>query len=98
MKAIWRLALSAMCALLLNACVSLAPGADKVRFTRNSSDVSTCTAVGNINVSAGVQGPSQVVDNSSELRNQAVGLGGNVVFVTVATLGVPAEGVVYHCP
>jgi hypothetical protein len=42
--------------------------------------------------------PSQVVDNSNELRNQAVGLGGNVVYVTLSTLGVPAEGVVYRCP
>jgi hypothetical protein len=85
-------------ALLLGACVSLAPGADKVRLTKNAADVSTCTAVGNINTSGGVQGPSQVVDASTELRNQAVGLGGNAVFVTVAVLGVPSEGVVYRCP
>ena len=92
------LLVATICALLLNACVALAPGADKVRITKKASDVSTCTAVGNINVSGGVQGPSQVVDASTELRNQAVGLGGNVVFVTLATLGVPAEGVVYRCP
>jgi hypothetical protein len=85
-------------AVLSSACVSLAPGADKVRFTKVESDVSMCNAVGNINVSGGVQGPSEVVDASREVRNQAVGLGGNVVFVTMATLGVPAEGVVYRCP
>jgi hypothetical protein len=98
MRTSWMLSIAAIGALLLNACVSLAPGADKVRITKNSLDVSTCTAVGNINVSGGVQGPSQVVDASTELRNQAVGLGGNVVFVTMATLGVPAGGVVYRCP
>jgi Domain of unknown function (DUF4156) len=89
---------AAICAILCNACVSLAPGADKVRITKNASDVSMCTAVGNVNASGGVQGPSEIVDASTEFRNQAVGLGGNVVFVTLATLGVPAEGVVYRCP
>jgi hypothetical protein len=90
--------LAAICAILCNACVTLAPGADKVRLTKNASDVATCTAVGNVNASEGVQGPSQIVDASTEFRNQALGLGGNVVYVTLATLGVPDEGVVYRCP
>ncbi len=92
------LTITAICALLSDACVSLAPGADKVRFTKNPSDVSACAAVGNVDVSGGVQGPSEVVDAPKEVRNQAVGLGGNVVLVTQATLGVPAQGVIYHCP
>lgn len=92
------LTLAIICALLLDACVSLAPGADKVRFTKNQSDVSGCTAVGNVDVSGGMQGPSELVDGPKEVRNQAVGLGGNVVFVTQATLGVPAQGVIYRCP
>jgi hypothetical protein len=87
-----------VCVLLLTACVTLAPGADEVRITKNAADVVACSAVGNINTSGGVQGPSQIVDSSTELRNQAVGLGGNVVFVTMAVLGVPGEGVVYRCP
>jgi hypothetical protein len=45
-----------------------------------------------------VQGPSQVADSSTVLRNKAVGLGGNVIFVTSATLGVPDQGVAYRCP
>lgn len=98
MRSIRTLSIAAICAILCIACVSLAPGADKVRITKNASDVSMCTAVGNVNASGGVQGPSEVVDASTELRNQAVGLGGNVIFVTLATLGVPAEGVVYRCP
>lgn len=92
------LTLATICALLLDACVSLAPGADQVRFTKNQSDVAGCTAVGNVDVSGGVQGPSQLVDGPKEVRNQAVGLGGNVVFVTQATFGVPAQGVIYRCP
>jgi hypothetical protein len=92
------LALATVSTLLLEACVSLAPGADKVRFTKNPSDVSGCTVVGNVDVSEGVQGPSEIVDGPKEVRNQAVGLGGNVVFVTQATLGVPGQGVIYRCP
>jgi hypothetical protein len=92
------LALATIYTLLLEACVSLAPGADKVRFTKNPSDVSACAVVGNVNVSGAVQGPSELVDGPKEVRNQAIGLGGNVVFVTQATLGVPAQGVIYRCP
>jgi len=92
------LPLAAIHAILLTACVSSAPGADKVRFTKNASDVSMCTAVGNVNASGAPQGPSAVVDAPTELRNKAIGLGGNVVFVTSATLGVPTEGVAYRCP
>jgi hypothetical protein len=98
MRASRLLLIASIGALPLSACVSLAPGADKVRITKSALDVSRCTAVGNINVSGGVQGPSQIVDASQKLRNQAVGLGGNAVFVTVAVLGVPSEGVVYRCP
>ena len=98
MRTTQMLALATVCAPLFGACVSLAPGADQVRFTKNPSDVSACTAVGNVDVSGDVQGPSQVVDGPKEVRNQAVGLGGNVVFVTQATLGVPGQGVIYRCP
>jgi hypothetical protein len=33
-------------------CVTAAPGADQVTFTKNPSDVSACTAVGNISAEA----------------------------------------------
>jgi len=39
-------------AVMLVACVPLAPGADKVRLTNNASDVSSCTAVGKVKVPA----------------------------------------------
>ncbi len=86
------------CALWLTACVTAAPGAAAVRITRKPGDVSGCTVVGNITTAHEVQGPSQIADSATELRNQAVGLGGNVVFVTAAVAGVPAEGVAYRCP
>jgi hypothetical protein len=84
-------------AIFLAACVTLAPGAEKVFITKQASDVSGCTPVGNVNTLGDVQGPSQIADSSAELRNQAVGLGGNTIFVTSATLGVPNQGVAYRC-
>jgi hypothetical protein len=94
----WRLSILSVCAIVLNACVTLAPGADKVRITQDAADVASCAAVGNVNTLGEPQGPSQIADSSKELRNQAVGLGGNVIFVTSATLGVPDHGVAYRCP
>jgi hypothetical protein len=94
----WRVCLLSVVAIFLSACVTAAPGADKVRITKNASDVSGCTAVGNVDASGAPQGPSEIADSSTELRNKTVGLGGNVVFVTLATLGVPAQGVAYRCP
>jgi hypothetical protein len=97
MKA-WRVLVLSVSVTYLVACITPAPGADKVRITKDASDVSACTAVGNVNTLGVPQGPSQIADSSTELRNQAVGLGGNVVFVTAATLGVPDQGVAYRCP
>lgn len=94
----WRFSVLFTCAICLGACITPAPGSEKVRMTKNAADVSGCTAVGNVNVAGISQGPSQIADSSTELRNQAVGLGGNVVFVTSATLGVPEQGVAYRCP
>jgi hypothetical protein len=67
-----------------------APGADQVKITRNAADVAGCTAMGNINRTAG-----------GEPRNQAVGLGANVVFDTTsavdAALGNWTSGIAYRC-
>jgi hypothetical protein len=84
---------------LLHACATpaLAPGADKVQLTRKADDVVHCTAVGNINVARDAKGgatPSTRV----EFQDQAIGLGGNTVFVSQEYLGAPVEGVVYRCP
>jgi hypothetical protein len=86
------------CAIFVSACVTLAPGAEKVRITKDASDVAGCTAVGSVNTQGGPQGPSQIADSSTELRNEALGLGGNVVFVTSSTLNVPNQGIAYRCP
>lgn len=83
---------------LLSACVqvALAPGAEKVRLTSNPQDVTPCTAVGNVRASANDRETNLLVVNSlDELRNQAIGLGGNTVFITNRELG---EGVAYRCP
>jgi hypothetical protein len=94
----WRVSLLFVCAIALSACVTAAPGAEKVRITKDAADVSGCAAVGNVDTLGAPQGPSQIADSSTELRNKAVGLGGNVIFVTSATLGVPDQGVAYRCP
>jgi hypothetical protein len=78
--------------------VPLVPGADRVKITQNPADVAACTPVGNID-SGIVPGPSDFV--AKQMRNQAVGLGGNVVFDTTVggALG-PADkksGVIFRC-
>jgi hypothetical protein len=80
---------------LVSACVTLAPGADKVRITQNPADVSNCSAVGNIKAPRDAQGQVDVLDADATLRNQTIGLGGNTAFETSALLG---EGVAYRCP
>jgi hypothetical protein len=74
------------------ATVALAPGAEKVKITRNAGDVATCKAVGNVN------SPLVGYDGiNATLQNQALGLGGNTVFVTGAE-GQSVAGVAYSCP
>jgi hypothetical protein len=80
------------------ACVTLAPGADKVRITKVPSDVSNCTAVGNIKVPRGADGNVDIANAETDFRNQTIGLGGNTAFETAAPLGVPFEGIAYRCP
>ena len=79
---------------LLTACVSLVPGADKVSITKDPSDVANCSAVGNIEV----PGQVDIATADTVFRNQVIGLGGNAAFITVSALGVPIEGVAYRCP
>jgi hypothetical protein len=84
--------------LLLTACVTPAPGADKVRITKNSSDVSTCTAVGNIKVPTDSHGNVDMANAATQFRNQTIGLGGNTGLVTYGLASAPAQGVAYRCP
>ena len=77
-----RLLITASVCALLSACVTLAPGADKVRVTKNPADVSTCSAVGNIKVPRDEQGQVDIFNADAALRNQTIGLGGNTAFET----------------
>jgi hypothetical protein len=91
-------ALGVMLALICGCATSvLAPGADKVQLTQKSDDVLHCTAVGNINPARDAKGGTSF-STPDEFKNQAVGLGGNTVFITHQYMGAPVEGVVYRCP
>ena len=72
--------------------VAPAPGSEKIRLTRNASEVSTCSAVGKIIVST--SGSSA----RTEFRNGVVGFGGNIGLVTNGPTWAPVEGIAYHCP
>ena len=73
--------------------VPLAPGADQVKITKNPSGVTSCTALGNIDGNLIGATPDQF---HAQMRNQAVGLGGNVVLDTTAA-GTGVSGVIYRC-
>ena len=79
---------------LISCVVAVAPlpGAEKVRLTRNASEVSTCSAVGNIRVN------SSGSNARTEFRNMVVGFGGNIGFVTSGPTWAPVEGLAYRCP
>jgi hypothetical protein len=87
------------CVTLEAACVSLAPGADKVRLTKTPGDVATCKPVGNIRVPQNPQtGTVDIANAQNQFRNQVVGLGGNAGLVTSGLLAAPGEGIAYQCP
>jgi hypothetical protein len=90
---------AAATALFLTGCAvttsTLAPGAASVRIVRNEADVASCTAVGNVR-----QPPDQSVD----MRNLTVGIGGDTLFVTEETKNTVGSaydyiqsGVAYRC-
>ena len=72
--------------------VAPVPGADKVRVTRNASEISTCSAVGDIRVNASGS------NARTEFRNMVVGFGGNTGLVTNGPAWAPVEGIAYRCP
>ena len=74
--------------------VALAPGADKVRLTKNPADVTTCKVVGNVKRPP----DTSSLDSEPSIRNQAVGLGGNTVFISQENISGPEQGVAYQCP
>ena len=72
--------------------VAPAPGSENIRMTRNASEVSTCSAVGNIKVTT--SGSSA----RTEFRNGVVGFGGNIGLVTNGPTWAPVEGIAFRCP
>jgi hypothetical protein len=99
MRTIARCTVTAAIALWLTGCVvTPAPGADKVRITKNAADVASCTAVGNIKAPSDSNGNVDLINAATEFRNQTIGLGGNTAFVTYGPLGAPEQGVAYRCP
>jgi hypothetical protein len=91
---IGRLSMIACVYALLSACVTPAPGSDKVIITQNPADVSACTAVGNIKAPRDAHGQVDILNADTEMRNQTIGLGGNTAFETSSLLG---EGIAYRC-
>jgi len=90
-----RIASSIIFACLLSACVTLAPGADRVRITHNAPDVTSCTATGNISAPKNADGTVDLANADRQIRNQTVGLGGNTALLT-SRFGY--DGVAYKCP
>ncbi|HKB46296.1 MAG TPA: hypothetical protein VKC57_01270, partial [Ktedonobacterales bacterium] len=76
---------------------ALGPGAAQVRVTNTAADVAGCTPVGNIKVPKDSQGFVAPYYALGQLKNQAVGFGGNAAFVTEGSLSVPQAGIAYHC-
>jgi len=90
------------CLAVLSACAPipfvLAPGAAQVRVTNVAADVAGCSPVGNIQVPSDGGGFVSVGRALGQLKNQAIGFGGNAAFVTDGTLDIPEAGIAYHCP
>jgi hypothetical protein len=76
----------------------LAPGAADVRLTKIPEDVAGCTAVGNIQLPKASDAATELTNAEGRLRNQTIGLGGNVALLTESLLGTPTAGIAYRCP
>lgn len=78
--------------LVLGGCVTLAPEAANLKVTRDAADVIGCKILGAVEAHAPYVGQQ---DGMNQLRNNAAGLGGNVLFVT--SYNVTATGMAYRC-
>jgi hypothetical protein len=101
-KAVQLVTYGPLVSLLLAGCASTelaVPGSDTVRITRVAGDVAGCTAVGNVSAHLGTDGKGPIVGDEVKFRNQVIGFGGNVGFVSLdGAYTTPAEGVAYRCP
>ena len=71
---------------------TLAPGAEKIRVTRNPADVEGCKAVGTVEARAPYNTAN---DAKHQMQNGALPLGADVVFIT--NYSDKATGVAYQC-
>ncbi len=71
--------------------VSLAPGADEIKVSRNTADVAACASLGNVG-----NPPPIMTDPDAErqMRNETVKLGGNALLLT-SPFG--RTGIAYRC-
>jgi hypothetical protein len=78
--------------MVLTACTSLSPGAEKIKVTRNAKDVAGCKAVGEV---SGLTANQALPGAKKKMMNAALALGADTVFVT-STVG-SYDGVAYLC-
>jgi hypothetical protein len=76
----------------------LAPGAAQVQVTNKARDVAGCAPVGNLRVPKDANGLLDAYRAVDHIKNQTIGLGGNVAVGTEGTLRMPQVGVAYKCP
>ena len=84
------LALTALAA-SASGCSSAAPGAEKIRITSNPKDVAGCKVAGQVSTHTSSPG------NETRLRNAALTIGGDTIFVTSSGLSGPYQGMAYNC-
>jgi hypothetical protein len=78
---------------VLLACTTLAPTARDIPTTREPAAIANCKAVGNV---ASIPPYILPGDDLRQLKNQAAGLGGDMVLITGPRL-VSTQGIAYRC-
>jgi hypothetical protein len=75
-------------------CTTLAPHAQDVKLTYNTADVQDCKAMGSVS-----SDPPYILpdDFKKQLRNQAVGLNADTVFINGHLQLVHMTGIAYRC-
>jgi hypothetical protein len=67
-------------------------GANRVKVTKNTADISGCIVLGSVAGRAPYEGRKDAVN---QMRDQVVGLGGNVLLIT--STFITQTGVAYRC-
>jgi hypothetical protein len=81
-----------LASVLAAGCASHAAGAYKVKVTKSTADVASCVALGHVAGQAPYDGPRDAIN---QMRDQVIGLGGNVLLVTSEF--ITKTGVAYRC-